>query len=67
MRAYILVRADGFATVTGPDGAFHLAGVPAGSFRLRAWHETLGTREVAVTVTDGRPTVITLHYGAPSD
>jgi len=67
MRAYILVRADGLATVTGPDGGFRLEGVPAGSFRLRAWHETLGTREVSVTVAKDRPTVVPLHYGTPSD
>jgi plastocyanin len=67
MRAYILVRADGLATVTGPDGAFHLGGIPAGSVRLRAWHETLGTREASVTVADARPTIISLHYGPPSD
>jgi len=67
MRAYILVRAGGLATVTGPDGAFSLGPVPAGSFRLRAWHETLGTREASVTVTAGRPSVVTLLYGTPSD
>ena len=67
MRAYILVRGDGLATVTGPDGVYHLTGVPAGSIRLRAWHESLGTREAVVTVTDGRPTVVTLQYGTPSD
>ena len=67
MRAYILVRADGFATVTGPDGAFHMAGVPPGSFRLRAWHESLGTREASGTVAAGRPAVFTLRYGTPSD
>jgi plastocyanin len=67
MRAYILVRADGYAMVTGPDGGFHLRDVPPGSFRLRAWHETLGVREASVTVVDARPTVITLYYGPPSD
>ena len=67
MRAYILVRADGFATVTGPDGAFHMAGVPAGSFRLRAWHETLGIREASVTIAEGRPTTVTLFYGTPPE
>lgn len=67
MRAYILVRDDAFAAVTGPDGAFHLSGVPAGTFRLHAWHETLGTQEVSVTIAAGRPTSTTLFYGAPSN
>jgi hypothetical protein len=67
MRAYILVRADGFAAVTGPDGGFHMTDVPSGTLRLRAWHETLGIREAPVTVAESRPTVITLLYGTPSD
>lgn len=67
MRAYILVRANGLATVTGPDGAFHMTDVPSGTLRLRAWHETLGTREVSVTVAAGRASVVTLLYGGPSD
>jgi hypothetical protein len=67
MRAYILVRDDAFAAVTGPDGAFRLTGVPAGTVRLHAWHETLGTREVSVSVAEGRATSITLTYGAPSN
>ncbi len=67
MRAYVLVRSDGLATATGPEGAFHLRDVPPGSFRLRAWHEALGTREVSVTVAEGHPTIVTLLYGTPSD
>lgn len=67
MRAYILVRNDALATVTGPDGEFHLTGVPAGTFRLRTWHESLGTQEVSVTATEGHPTAITLLYAAPSN
>lgn len=67
MRAYILVRADGFAAVTGPDGGFQLSGVPTGTFRLRAWHESLGIQETSVTVTKGRPTPIRLLYGAPAN
>lgn len=67
MRAYILVRDDAFAAVTGPDGAFRLSSVPPGTFRLRAWHETLGTQEVSVTIAAGRPTSTTLLYGAPSN
>lgn len=67
MRAYILVHADPFATVTGLDGAFHLAAVPAGTFRLRTWHEALGTREVSVTVAEDGLTSTTLVYISPSN
>ncbi len=67
MRAYILVRADAFAVVTGPDGAFRLTGVPAGTVRLRAWHETLGTQEGSVTIAEGHTAPVTLLYGSPSN
>jgi hypothetical protein len=67
MRAYILVRADSFAAVTGPDGAFHLSGVPAGVVRLRAWHETLGTRELSLAVIENGSTQVTVIYGAPAE
>lgn len=36
-------------------------------FQLRAWHESLGNREASLMVADGRPTVITLLDGTPSD
>ena len=39
--------------VTDGQGRFSIAGVPPGEHTLKIWHETLGTREVQVTVTAG--------------
>lgn len=39
-----------FFAVTGPDGAFELKGVPAGSYVLEAWHEKYGTKTASVKV-----------------
>jgi hypothetical protein len=64
MRAYILVRADPFAAVTGSDGGFRLTAVPPGTYRLTTWHETLGPRELSVTVSKGLSPPVTVRYTA---
>jgi hypothetical protein len=50
MRAYVGVMNHPFFAVTGPDGAFSLKNLPAGTYTLEAWHETLGTQTTQVTV-----------------
>ena len=58
MRAWIAVLEHPFFAVTGPDGAFTIEGVPAGTYRAVAWHERLGTIESEVEVpADGSVTV----------
>ena len=39
-----------FFAVTKPDGSFSIAGLPAGSYEIEAWHEKLGTKTGKVTV-----------------
>jgi RNA polymerase sigma factor (sigma-70 family) len=50
MVAYAVVSESPFFAVTDQDGRFRLEGVPPGRYRLEAWHERLGTRQVEVTV-----------------
>lgn len=50
MRAYVAVMTHPYFAVTGADGAFTIADLPAGTYELEAWHERLGTQTLSVTV-----------------
>jgi len=58
MNAYFLVFDHPYHAVTDAAGNFTLSGIPAGTYTLRAWHETLGQRDVQVKVTPGGTTEI---------
>ncbi len=55
MNAYANVVPHPFYAVTGADGRFEIKGLPAGSYTLEAWHETLGTQTMTVTVDGTTP------------
>ncbi|HKY33821.1 MAG TPA: carboxypeptidase regulatory-like domain-containing protein [Candidatus Polarisedimenticolia bacterium] len=63
MAAWIGVSPHPFFAVTGEEGAFSLHGLPAGTYRLEAWHETLGM--LAETVTLGEGESRTLDFTFP--
>jgi plastocyanin len=50
MNAFLGVFSHPFFAVTKPDGSFSIAGLPAGSYEIEAWHEKLGTKTGKVTV-----------------
>lgn len=53
MQAYIGVVAHPYFSVSGSDGSFTIKGLPAGTYTVQMWHETLGTKAETVTVEDG--------------
>ena len=57
MRGYVHVT-DDMAAVTGGDGRFTLTDVPAGTYELRIWHETLKGVAQKVTVVGGQTVTI---------
>lgn len=50
MQSYVGVFEHPFFAVTGTDGKFSIANLPAGTYEIEAWHEKLGTQKGTVTV-----------------
>lgn len=59
MRGWI-VTTDDASAVTGVDGKFSIDNVPAGTYELRVWHETLKGAPQKITVAAGKPTQISI-------
>ena len=64
MQSYLSVLPHPYFSVTGEDGSFAINGVPAGTYEVEAWHETLGTQTGSVTVTAGGTADLALAFGA---
>ena len=56
MSAFVLVLANPYFSLTGKDGVFKIENVPAGTYKLKAWHEKLKTITKDVTVEAGKTT-----------
>jgi plastocyanin len=54
MRGFVVVNANPFFAVTGADGTFSIAKVPAGDFTVEAWHPHYGLKTAKVHVDDGK-------------
>ncbi len=53
MEAWVLALQNPYYFVTDKDGAYVLKDVPAGTYKLVAWHEKLQDQEQTVVVQDG--------------
>lgn len=52
MRAWVGVFDHPWFAVSDADGAFDIAGLPAGSYEIEAWHESFGHAEASARVPD---------------
>jgi len=62
MHAYAVVQDHTAFAVTGEDGAFELKGLPPGSYTLEAWHPTLGSRSLNITIGKGAKAAVTARF-----
>lgn len=52
MQAYIRVDPHPFHAVTDPGGAFRLSNLPPGTYKIEAWHETLGAKQMIIHIRE---------------
>lgn len=52
MHCIVLVLENRFYSTTDGQGRYRIAGVPAGKYKLRAWHERLPSQVLDVTVPE---------------
>jgi plastocyanin len=62
MNAFINVSATPFFGMTGADGHFSIAGLPAGTYTLAAVHEKMGEQTMTVTVEPKATTKADLSF-----
>ena len=53
MTGFIVVRDNAWFAQPGVDGSFTIAGVPAGQYTLKVWHERAGEASQPITVPAG--------------
>lgn len=62
MRGFVVVTDHPFFAVSGDDGSFTIEKVPAGKYKLEAWHSKYGVKTVEVDVADGKTVEATFTY-----
>jgi hypothetical protein len=56
MSAYIVVTDNPYHAITDLYGEYDIRDIPPGNYKLRVWHETLGTQEKQIEVKGGAAT-----------
>jgi len=53
MHGFVFVAKNPYYAVVGADGKFSISDIPAGKYKVKAWHGTLGEKKAKATVTAG--------------
>ncbi|HEX8440340.1 carboxypeptidase regulatory-like domain-containing protein [Archangium sp.] len=64
MTAWVVVNPNPYFATSGADGSFSIEHLPAGTYTLEAWHETLGTRTAEITVKEGETASASFEFSS---
>ncbi len=64
MNAYVVVTDNPYHAVTDLYGAYEIDDIPPGTYKLRLWHELLGTQEKQVQLEPGRQLEVNFEMNA---
>lgn len=62
MEGYIHVMAHPYFSTTDENGSFEIKNLPAGTYTIEAWHESLGTQTAEVTIGESEEKSIELTF-----
>jgi len=62
MTAYVAIMDNPYYSVSGADGSFTIANVPAGMQTVKAWHEVMGMQTHMVDVQAGKTTMVDFTF-----
>jgi Polysaccharide lyase family 4, domain II len=64
MTAWVVVNPNPYFATSGADGSFSIEHLPAGTYTLEAWHETLGVRTAEISVKEGETRSASFEFSA---
>jgi hypothetical protein len=64
MQGHGLAVENPYYAITGLEGSFEIKDLPAGTYRIKAWHPTLGEKEQGVTVAANGTTSLGFSFEA---
>lgn len=64
MSAFVVVTDHPYHAVTDAHGEYEVSEVPPGAYRLKVWHESLGTVEKQVEVKSGSTTKLDITFSS---
>ena len=62
MTAFVAIMDNPYFSVSGTDGSFTIANVPAGKQNVKAWHEVMGMQTQMVDVQAGKTTTVDFTF-----
>jgi plastocyanin len=64
MLGYLYIADNPYVTVTDEKGSYSLPDIPAGSYKVRFWHEAFGEMEKGVQIEPGGAATLNAEYEA---